>query len=87
MPLMQDLLDKLQESPPQTEEDLRGILDETGYDLIMKEPSPEEEERAKRKSKRDFHQTTWVERARQQICWNRCFLRAWILVLPVFILV
>ena len=44
MPLMQDLLDKLQESPPQTEEDLRGILDETGYDLIMKEPSPEEEE-------------------------------------------
>tara|TARA_R100000808_G_C2064715_1_gene94678 strand:+ start:221 stop:583 length:363 start_codon:yes stop_codon:yes gene_type:complete len=41
---MQDLLDKLQESPPQSEEELRGILDETGYDLIMKEPSPEEEE-------------------------------------------
>ena len=46
MPLMQDLLERLQESPPETEEELRGILDETGYDLIMKEPSPEEEEMA-----------------------------------------
>ena len=39
MPMMKDLLDKLQEDPPSTEQELRDALDETGYDLIMKEPS------------------------------------------------
>lgn len=42
MPLMPDLLTQLQEDPPETEMELRAILDETGYDLIMKEPAMEE---------------------------------------------
>lgn len=42
MPAMNDLLVRLQDNPPETEMDLRAILDETGYDLIMKEPMLEE---------------------------------------------
>ncbi len=43
MPLMNDLLTRLQEDPPQTEMDLRAILDDTGYDLVTKEPGSEGE--------------------------------------------
>ena len=43
MPMMKDLLEKLHDAPPSTEQELRDVLDETGYDLIMKEPSMEEE--------------------------------------------
>lgn len=43
MPLMNDLLTRLQEDPPQTEMDLRAILDDTGYDLVVKEPGSEGE--------------------------------------------
>jgi hypothetical protein len=42
MPAMNDLLTRIQESPPQTEMDLRQLLDETGYDIVMKEPMSEE---------------------------------------------
>jgi len=42
MPMIQELLTKLQESPPQTEEELTSLLDETGYELTMKEPGGEE---------------------------------------------
>jgi hypothetical protein len=42
MPLMADLLTRLQEEPPTTEMELRDILDTTGYDLVMKEPMMEE---------------------------------------------
>ena len=38
MPAMNDLLTQLQDSPPQTEMDLKAMLDQTGYDLVMKEP-------------------------------------------------
>jgi len=44
MPMMNDLLAKLQDSPPSTEQELEMLLDETGYDLVMKEPSMEAEE-------------------------------------------
>jgi hypothetical protein len=44
MPAMQDLLTQLQESPPQTEQELEQLLDSTGYDLVMKEPMSEEYE-------------------------------------------
>jgi len=40
MPAMNDLLTQLQESPPQTEQELEQLLDDTGYDLVMKEPIP-----------------------------------------------
>ena len=43
MPLMNDLLTRLQEDPPETEMDLRAILDDTGYDLVAKEPGSEDE--------------------------------------------
>lgn len=43
MPMIQELLTKLQESPPQTEEDLTSLLDETGYKLLVKEPGITEE--------------------------------------------
>ena len=42
MPMIEELLAKIQEAPPQTEEDLRGMLAETGYDLVVVEPSMEE---------------------------------------------
>ena len=45
MPMMEDLLAKLKESPPETEEELRAMLSETGYDLVMTQPeeAPPEE--------------------------------------------
>ena len=45
MPMIEDLLVKLKESPPETEEEFRGLLSETGYDLVMKQPeeAPPEE--------------------------------------------
>jgi hypothetical protein len=43
MPMMTELLEKIQESPPQDEQALRELLDETGYDLVMKQPDGEEE--------------------------------------------
>jgi hypothetical protein len=42
MPAMNDLLTQLQDSPPQTEMDLKAMLDQTGYDLVMKEPMMDE---------------------------------------------
>ena len=44
MPMMNALLEKLQDEPPSTEQELMALLDETGYDLTMKEPSMSEEE-------------------------------------------
>ena len=41
MPMMEDLLSRLQESPPQTEEDLMGMLSDTGYDLVPSAGGPE----------------------------------------------
>jgi hypothetical protein len=41
---MQELLDKLQESPPQTEEELQQILSDTGYDIVPTEGGGEGEE-------------------------------------------
>jgi len=43
MPVMEQLLAGLQENPPQSEEELRQLLSETGYDLIPTEPGGEEE--------------------------------------------
>lgn len=43
MPMMTELLEAIQESPPQDEQGLRELLDKTGYDLVMKEPGGEEE--------------------------------------------
>ena len=43
MPVMEQLLAGLQENPPQTEEELRQLLSETGYDLVPTEPGGEEE--------------------------------------------
>lgn len=42
MPMIEDLLVKLKETPPDTEEELRGMLKETGYDLVAVDPSAEE---------------------------------------------
>lgn len=42
MPMIEDLLTTLQESPPQSEEELMGLLKQTGYDLIPVEPSMDE---------------------------------------------
>jgi len=44
MPMMNELLSDLQENPPRNEEELRELLAETGYDLIITEPSSEEDE-------------------------------------------
>ena len=44
MPLMDKLLDALKDTPPDTEEDLRQILSDTGYDIIPTEPGGEGEE-------------------------------------------
>ena len=44
MPMMNDLLEKLQDDPPSTEQELMAVLSETGYDLTMKEPSMADEE-------------------------------------------
>jgi len=43
MPVMEQLLASLQESPPQSEEELRQLLSDTGYDLVATEPGGEEE--------------------------------------------
>ena len=43
MPVMEQLLGSLQDNPPQSEEELRQLLSETGYDLIPTEPGGEEE--------------------------------------------
>ena len=43
MPVMEQLLAGLQENPPQSEEELRQLLSETGDDLIPTEPGGEEE--------------------------------------------
>ncbi len=40
--MMNELLEKLQESPPQSEEELEQILGETGYDLVPTEPTAPE---------------------------------------------
>jgi hypothetical protein len=42
MPAMNDLLTQLQDNPPQTEMELKSMLDQTGYDLVMKEPMMDE---------------------------------------------
>ena len=42
MPVMEQLLASLQENPPQTEEELRQLLSETGYDLVTVQPGEEE---------------------------------------------
>lgn len=39
MPMMSELLQRVKEDPPETEAELTALLDETGYDLIMKQPS------------------------------------------------
>lgn len=39
MPMINELISKLNESPPQSEGELRELLGETGYDLIMTDPS------------------------------------------------
>lgn len=41
MPMMEDLLSRLQESPPQTEDDLMGMLADTGYDIVPSEEGAE----------------------------------------------
>ena len=41
---MQELLDKLQESPPQTEEELRQTLSDTNYDIVPTAGGEEGEE-------------------------------------------
>ena len=49
MPMMDELLEKLQASPPQNADQLESLLDETGYELLSKEPGtdvPGEEEEA-----------------------------------------
>jgi|TARA_A100000172_G_C2959509_1_gene81981 hypothetical protein len=38
MPAMNKLVSKLNESPPQNQAELEEMLDECGYDLIMKQP-------------------------------------------------
>ena len=40
--MMNELLEKLQESPPKSEEELEQILGETGYDLVPTEPTAPE---------------------------------------------
>lgn len=42
--MMKQLLEKLQESPPQSEEELEQLLGETGYDLVPTEPAAPEGE-------------------------------------------
>tara|TARA_R110002020_G_scaffold222665_1_gene431594 strand:+ start:1774 stop:2145 length:372 start_codon:yes stop_codon:yes gene_type:complete len=42
--MMQDLLTNLQDNPPQTEEELKQVLSETGYDLVPVQPGMGEEE-------------------------------------------
>ena len=42
MPAMNDLLTQLQDNPPETEAELKSMLDQTGYDLVMKEPMMDE---------------------------------------------
>ena len=44
MPVMEQLLAGLQENPPQSEEELRQLLSETGYDLVPTQPGMGEEE-------------------------------------------
>ena len=39
MPAMQKLIEKLNESPPREPGELEEMLDECGYDLVMKQPS------------------------------------------------
>ena len=41
MPMMEELLTRLQESPPQTEADLMDVLAATGYDIVPSEEGPE----------------------------------------------
>jgi hypothetical protein len=43
MPVMEQLLGSLQDNPPQSEEELRQLLSETGYDLVATESGGEEE--------------------------------------------
>ena len=43
MPAMNDLLGSLQDNTPTTETELRSLLKETGYDLVMREPGAEPE--------------------------------------------
>ena len=38
MPMMDELLENLQTSPPQTADELESMLDESGYELLPKEP-------------------------------------------------
>ena len=38
MPMMDELLAKLKASPPETADELEAVLDETGYELLPKEP-------------------------------------------------
>lgn len=42
--MMKQLLEKLQESPPKSEEELEQLLGETGYDLVPTEPMAPEGE-------------------------------------------
>ena len=43
MPMMNELLRDLKEEPPASEADLRELLDEHGYDLVMKTDYDEDE--------------------------------------------
>jgi hypothetical protein len=38
MPMMDELLENLQTSPPQTADELESMLDDAGYELLPKEP-------------------------------------------------
>ena len=38
MPMMDELLENLQSSPPQTPDELEAMLDDAGYELLPKEP-------------------------------------------------
>ena len=44
MPMMNELLRDLKEDPPASEADLRELLDEHGYDLVMKTDYDEDED-------------------------------------------
>jgi len=44
MPMMNELLRDLKEDPPDSEDQLRGVLSEHGYDLIMASDYDEDDE-------------------------------------------
>ena len=44
MPMINDLIEQLNENPPQNEQDLNAMLGETGYELTAVEPTMADEE-------------------------------------------